>query len=133
MWSDTRWLKKDIRTKLSEWWSVEEHWLWNKKLFLEFFDSKVRSWKITRNQISGVIRRHIINCVEFFGKKKPTFDELGEDFKDKFTMFLEMTKDYKMNTINKQFTNIKAIVGKAYKLSSTKTWFKNFNTDKEPL
>jgi hypothetical protein len=102
-------------------------------LFLEFFDSKVKEFENNNKSNFRSYKTTYNNCVEFFGKKKPTFDELGEDFKDKFIMFLERTKDYKMNTINKQFTNIKAIVGKAYKLKLHKNLdFKNFNTDKEP-
>src|SRR5674476_765814 len=79
------------------------------ELFLEFFDSKVKEFESNKKSNFRSYKTTYNNCVEFFGKKKPTFNELGEDFKDKFIIFLEKTKDYKMNTINKQFTNIKAI------------------------
>jgi site-specific recombinase XerD len=103
------------------------------ELFLAYFDSKVKEFENNNKSNFRSYKTTYNNCVEFFGKKKPTFDELGEDFKDKFIIFLEKTKNYKMNTINKQFTNIKAIVGKAYKLKLHKNLdFKNFNTDKEP-
>jgi|ERR1035437_2396017 site-specific recombinase XerD len=126
-------LKKTFRTKLSGVIIRGGALAVKQELFLEFFDSKVKEFENNKKSNFRSYKTTYNNCVEYFGKKKPTFEELGEDFKDKFTMFLERTKDYKMNTINKQFTNIKAIVGKAYKLKLHKNLdFKNFNTDKEP-
>lgn len=101
--------------------------------FMEFFESKVLEFENDGKSNRKSYRTTYNNLKEFFGKNNPTFEELGEDFKDKFKLFLEKKKDYKMNTINKQFTNIKAIMGKAYKLKFHNNLdYKEFNTEKEP-
>jgi integrase len=103
-----------------------------KVYFLEFFADKIKEFETAKKSNYKSYKTTYNNCKEFFGRKRPTFDDLTEDFFDKFKAFLEQTKDYKKNTIAGQFKNIKAIIGKAYSVKlHTNSDYKEFKAGRE--
>lgn len=104
-----------------------------KDYFMPFYKEKLDEFKTAKKSNYKSYQTTYNNLTEYFASKSPTFDELTIDFCDKFKTFLELKKDYKKNTINKQITNIKAIVGKANSLKLHRnTDYKEFKAGKEP-
>jgi site-specific recombinase XerD len=83
--------------------------------FLEYFNNKLTVFKEDKKSnflsYQGTYRR----LIRFFGKVRPPFEQLNMQFYMDFQRFMEK-ENLRLNTISKQWDNVKAIISEAYVL-----------------